>query len=181
MKPAIFLDRDGVIIENQANYVRSWADVSIFPQALKALASLSKLPYSIVIVTNQSAIGRGIISQEQAEKINSRLINEITKAGGRIDAVYMCPHAPQTECSCRKPKPGLLLQAAKHLSLDLQHSLIIGDALSDLKAGQLAGLKSSILVLTGRGFAQAQLKEAQTLLPFSTYNSLFDAYTDLFQ
>ncbi len=180
MNPAIFLDRDGVIIENRANYVRSWADVLIYPQALKALAAFSQTPFRIVIVTNQSAVGRGIITHKQAEHINNRLVHEITLAGGRIDAVYMCPHAPSQSCSCRKPEPGMLIEASDQLSLDLKKSLIIGDALTDLKAGQSVGLKQTILLRTGRGHEQSQLKEAQDLLPFSTFDTLLDAYEALF-
>ena len=85
--PAIFLDRDGVIIENRDAYVRSWDDVSIYPQALQALAAFRNAPFYFVIVTNQSAVGRGIISQQEAEAINTQLVKEITLAGGRIDAV----------------------------------------------------------------------------------------------
>lgn len=181
MDPAIFLDRDGVIIENRTSYVRSWADVFIFPQALKALSALSQASFRIIIVTNQSVIGRGIITQEEADHINTRLIDKITLAGGRIDSVFMCPHTPSQDCSCRKPKPGLLIKASHKLSLDLKNSLIFGDALSDLKAGQNAGLKQTILVRTGRGHEQAQLKEAQNLLPFPIYDTLFDAYKYLFQ
>ena len=87
--PALFLDRDGVIIENCSNYVRSWADVAIFPQAVAALAAVRDCPYRIVLVTNQSAVGRGLISQATAEAINDRLLAHVRAAGGRIDAVYM--------------------------------------------------------------------------------------------
>ena len=94
MHPAIFLDRDGVIIENQPAYVRSWDDVQFIPQALVALARLRDSLFKIVIVTNQSAIGRGQITLSEADSINRRLVQVIEKAGGRIDGVFMCPHAP---------------------------------------------------------------------------------------
>jgi D-glycero-D-manno-heptose 1,7-bisphosphate phosphatase len=155
MEAAIFLDRDGVIIENCANYVRSWADVVIYPQALAALAKISKLPYKVVIVTNQSAVGRGLISLSTAWTINDRLTEEISRSGGRIDAVFMCPHAPEDGCECRKPRPGLLFQAQQALSLDLSLSLMIGDALTDLMAAQAAAVGRMALVRTGRGAAQA--------------------------
>jgi len=125
MYPAIFLDRDGVIIENRSNYVRSWADVQIYPQALNALANISESQYKIVVVTNQSVVGRGYISLEMANEINDRFIAEINKHGGRIDGVYMCPHAPEDNCKCRKPQPGLLLKAAQDLSVNLEQSVMI--------------------------------------------------------
>ena len=157
MIPAIFLDRDGVIIENRPNYVRSWDDVFIYPQVLDALARASRSNYKIIIVTNQSVVGRGFISLEEAEMINRRLVNVIEEAGGRVDGVFMCPHHPDEWCACRKPKPGLLLKAAKSLSLDLSTSILIGDALSDLEAGKAAGISKLVLVRTGRGATQSSL------------------------
>jgi D-glycero-D-manno-heptose 1,7-bisphosphate phosphatase len=179
MYPAIFLDRDGVIIENRPSYVRSWSDVEIYPRALSALARLKDSPYKIVLVTNQSAIGRGFLSVEDAEAINQRLLGIIEAASGRIDGIFMCPHAPQDKCECRKPRPGLLLQAAEQLSLDLSNSILIGDALSDLKAGMAAGIQKVALVRTGRGAQQLLSSEAATLQPFLIYNTLAEALDDL--
>jgi D-glycero-D-manno-heptose 1,7-bisphosphate phosphatase len=175
MRPAIFLDRDGVIIENRANYVRSWDDVAFIPPALRALAWAKQSPYLFIIVTNQSFVGRGLATLHQAEEINRLVVNEIVRNDGRIDGVYMCPHAPRDRCSCRKPKPGLLLQAAQDHSLDLSRSFMVGDALSDLKAAEAAGVNNRVLVLTGRGTEQTALPEAVTLKPFLTCQSLEEA------
>ena len=173
MFPAIFLDRDGVIIENRPNYVRSWADVAIYPQALEALVALGDTPYKIILVTNQSAVGRGIISLETANRINERLIRVIEERNGRIDAPYLCPHAPWEGCACRKPQPGLLLRAAQEHNLDLSRSLMIGDALTDLEAGLAAGVAEVILLGTGRGQEQAQLPEAACFAPLLFFDNLF--------
>lgn len=175
MYPAIFLDRDGVIIENRPNYVRSWADVSIYPQALAALAALRPTPYKIIIVTNQSAVGRGIISLTTAQGINERLVRLIERENGRIDAVYLCPHTPQAACACRKPQPGMLLQAAQEHNLDLSRSIMVGDALTDLEAGLAAGVGQTILLRTGRGQAQAQLPAAATFSPLLLHIDLLSA------
>ena len=180
MQPAIFLDRDGVIIANRANYVRSWAEVEIFPQALEALAYIQPLPYAVVIVTNQSGVGRGLIPTEIAEEINMRLVERIEAAGGHINAVYMCPHAPQDACSCRKPKPGLLFQAAEDLDIDLNRSILIGDALTDLEAGQAAGVSQNVLLRTGRGAEQARARKAKALAPFLIFDCLYEALKALF-
>lgn len=177
--PAIFLDRDGVIIENRANYVRSWDDVHIFPQALTALARLDEWPGKIVIVTNQSVVGRGLISLQEAQAINWQLLREIEAAGGRIDAVYMCPHAPDDQCDCRKPRPGLLTQAAKALHIDLEQSMMIGDALTDLAAGRAAGVGEVALVRTGHGKKHVQSPAAETMAPFPIYDTLFDALQEM--
>jgi len=154
MFPAIFLDRDGVLIENRADYVRDWSHVKIFPEAIKALSNSRLQNYKIVIVTNQSAVGQNIISFETAKDINDRLINLIRDQNGRLDDAFICPHRPDSGCDCRKPKPGLLLQATKKLSLDLKRSWIIGDAWTDVQAGQAAGVQGMIIVRTGRGFDQ---------------------------
>jgi D-glycero-D-manno-heptose 1,7-bisphosphate phosphatase len=179
MQPAIFLDRDGVIIENRADYVQSWADVSIYPQALAALARISAEPYRIIIVTNQSAVGRGIISLGQVEAINEQLVEKIAEAGGRVDAVFTCPHAPGDQCDCRKPRPGLLLQAARALNLDLARSIMVGDALSDLQAGRAAGVAQVALVCTGRGQSQASLPQAAEMDPFPIFGELAAALDSL--
>lgn len=173
--PALFLDRDGVIIENRANYVRSWADVDIYPQALTALASIRETPCKIIIVTNQSAVGRGIISLETAWAINDQLVAVIRAGNGRIDDTFICPHAPAANCACRKPRPGLLLQAAAKHNIDLGRSIMIGDALSDMEAGRAAGVSHTILLRTGRGAAQVQNLEVGSLSSFMIYDDLNSA------
>ena len=174
MEPAIFLDRDGVIIENRPNYVRHWSDVVFYPQALAALEKYAGLSCKFIIITNQSAVGRGIISLEHTWHIQRQLEAHIRQAGGRVDASYMCPHAPDDECNCRKPKPGLLLQAAEELAIDLSRSVIIGDSLGDVQAGAEAGLQHRILLQTGRGKSHRQLAEVAGL-EFKVFPALMEA------
>ena len=178
MYPSIFLDRDGVLIENRSNYIRDWSHVKIIPEAIRALSLASIKKYKVVIVTNQSAVGRGLISLKTAQEINQRLISLIHDQAGQIDGVYMCPHGPDDGCSCRKPLPGLLLNAAKDLSLDLQRSWMIGDAWSDVQAGEAAGTRGSILLRTGRGTEQLLQASAEKLkgnLVFDNLPLAFDA------
>jgi D-glycero-D-manno-heptose 1,7-bisphosphate phosphatase len=179
MFPALFLDRDGVVIEFRLGYVRTWEDVTIFPQALKALSRASHSGYRILIVTNQSVIGRGIVSPETVDRINQGIVLEIKRAGGRVDGVFVCPHAPDDNCSCRKPQPGLILQSAQELDIDLNRSILIGDNLTDLQAGAAAGVGRLVLVLTGLG---EQMKPAavQAGLPhFYIYTNLEEALDHL--
>jgi len=161
--PALFLDRDGVIIENRPDYIKNKDEIVPIPGALEAISHIRNYPAKIVIVTNQSAVGRGIISLDEARSINNHVLELIENAGGRIDGVFMCPHHPDEGCTCRKPAPGLLLLAAKALSLDLSASILIGDALSDIEAGMSVGIAKLILVRTGRGTAQASLKGMRDL------------------
>jgi D-glycero-D-manno-heptose 1,7-bisphosphate phosphatase len=181
MYPALLLDRDGVIIENCSNYVRSWSDVEIFPQALRGLSLIKNSPYKIVIVTNQSAVGRGLVELSEVHRINDRLIRAIQIAGGRVDGVFICPHTPQDNCDCRKPRPGLVLQAARALTLDLSRSIMIGDAVTDLQAGAAAGITNLALVLTGRGADQAAHLPIGHLGSYSIFDTLSDALKTLIQ
>ena len=177
---AIFLDRDGVIVINKSDYVRSWEDVEFYPESLAALASLARSSYKIVIVTNQSVVGRGLIPLSVAEQINEKIQKTIEEAGGRIDAVFMCAHAPWDSCDCRKPKPGLLLQAAQQLSIDMTRSIMIGDALEDIQTGQAAGVSRTVLLLTGRGVSQLALANSNASLGyFDVCDSLSDAIRSL--
>ena len=176
MFPAVFLDRDGVLIENRSDYVREWSHVKILPKALDALAGFQREGLKIIVVTNQSAIGRGLVSAATAQEISDRLVETIKENGGWIDGVYTCPHTPEEQCTCRKPKPGMLFQAARDLSLDLAASWMIGDALTDVQAGQAAGLRGTILVRTGRGSAQLRETQPGTITPFLVCEDLFEAF-----
>lgn len=175
MLPAIFLDRDGVLIENEPEYVRDWSQVKIYSEAIHALSLPGIKNYKVVIVTNQSAVGRGLISLESASEINRLLVNLIHQQGGQVDSVYMCPHAPTDGCFCRKPKPGLLLQAAKDLSLDLQRSWMIGDAWSDVQAGQNAGVQHAVLLKTGRGREELLLPRPENITSHFIFDNIFQA------
>lgn len=171
---AVFMDRDGVIIENRADYVRSWDHVSILPGAVEALARLAATGFAVVLVTNQSSIGRGLMTAAAVEAINRRLQGVIEAGGGRIDAIYTCPHRPDDGCACRKPAPGMLLQAAGDLGLSLPGSYMVGDAISDIQAGQAAGA-TAILVLSGRGRAQLETPRPAGVRPFHIVPDLGEA------
>ena len=175
MKPAIFLDRDGVLIENRPDYVKTWEEVEIYPGVLDSLAKASRSPYRFVIVTNQSGVGRGLIDLQDAEDINRKLVVEVQKAGGRIDAVSMCIHSPEQNCDCRKPRPGLILHGARLLGIDLEESMMIGDALSDMEAGKAAGVGKLAMVRTGRGEEQLKAIERTPLV----FEDLKDALESL--
>ncbi|MBC7252222.1 MAG: HAD-IIIA family hydrolase, partial [Anaerolineae bacterium] len=123
------------------------------PGARAALARLAHSDLAVVIITNQAVINRGLVSVEAVEDIHRRMTRAIQVAGGRVDGVLYCPHRPDEGCGCRKPQPGLLLQAARELDVDLSRSYIIGDAWSDMQAGQAVGCQC-YLVLTGRGRRQ---------------------------
>jgi D-glycero-D-manno-heptose 1,7-bisphosphate phosphatase len=146
--PDVFIDRDGVIIRSRPDYVRSWDDVELLPGALGAIARLCRAGHRVMIVTNQSALDRGLISEEQLNAIHHRLSQLVEAAGGRITRFFVCPHHPRAGCRCRKPRPGLLYQAREQEGSILASSYVIGDQLCDLEAAWAVGSRP-ILVLSG--------------------------------
>ena len=150
---AIFLDRDGVINVNRPDHVKSWDEFVFLPNSLEALRRIVASDFLVIVTTNQAAIARGLVEEATVRDINARMVVEVERAGGRIDAVYYCPHLPEEKCKCRKPQPGLYLQAAREFGIDLARSLVVGDAFADVAAALAIGAKP-ILVLTGRGQEQ---------------------------
>ena len=152
---AVFLDRDGTI-NVDTNFLIRPEDLQFIPGAQEAIAKLNQAGFLVVVVTNQSGIARGYFSMEDVHKLHSYIQNELTLFGATIDSFYICPHHPkykgeqEEECSCRKGKPGMLLQAAEELNIDLIQSVMIGDKRSDLEAGMAAGCQC-YLVRTGYG------------------------------
>ena len=177
-RKAVFLDRDGVINRNLNKYVLSIESVQIIPRSLQAIANLAQSEYAVVIVTNQSAIGRGLITEEIAQNINSFILEKIQSANGIIDGIYLCPHHPKTHCVCRKPNPGMLIQAAAELNLDLENSWLIGDAITDIQASIAANVKP-IMVGTGRGTEQAANLNSDKLAHVPFVKDLYEAIEDI--
>ena len=146
---AVFLDRDGTIMVD-ANYVGKVDQVAVIPGARQALKRLQDAGYKLFVITNQSGVGRGYFTREAVESIHAHLNEQFGQAGVRFDRYYVCPHHPEDNCDCRKPKPKFLLDAAREYGLDLSRCFMIGDRESDIQAGVNAGV-ISILVLTGVG------------------------------
>jgi D-glycero-D-manno-heptose 1,7-bisphosphate phosphatase len=173
-RPAVFLDRDGVININRSDYVKTWHEFQFLPGVLDALQALGTLGWLTVVITNQSAIGRGLVTQETVEQIHQQMCAQIKQAGGVIHDVFYCPHHPSDGCPCRKPKPGLLHQAASCLEIDLSRSILVGDATSDIEAAQAVGC-FPILVKTGRGLQQLSLLTEKKRREIVIANDLADA------
>jgi D-glycero-D-manno-heptose 1,7-bisphosphate phosphatase len=174
LRSAVFLDRDGVINENRPDHVKSWDEFVFLPDIFDPLHQLTQDGRSVVVVSNQAAINRGLVDQETVKQINRQMCGEIARRGGRIDAVYFCPHRPDEGCDCRKPRPGLLLRAANEMGLDLARSYLVGDALSDIEAARAAGC-SPILVLSGRGEQQLRLLRQRQLDDIPVVQDLAEA------
>lgn len=155
MRPAVFLDRDGTLIE-LVHHLTDPADVALIPGAADAVARLRAAGFAVVIVTNQSVIGRGKLSETGLAAVHAEMDRRLAAAGTIVDSLYFCPKAPEIrdptviEDPMRKPGPGMLMAAARDLSLDLAASWMVGDTVSDMLAGRGAGCRT-ILVRTGYG------------------------------
>jgi len=146
----VILDRDGVINYDSSSYISSTDDWQPLPGSLEAIAKLTQAGYHVVVATNQSAIGRGLLEMATLNAIHDKMHRAAVQAGGRIDAVFYCPHSQEEDCQCRKPKAGLLEEISRRLNTDLKDVPCIGDALRDLQAAAAAGAQP-VLVLTGKG------------------------------
>ncbi|MGD0198641.1 MAG: HAD family hydrolase [Solirubrobacteraceae bacterium] len=145
---AVFLDRDGTLIADPG-YLRDPGRVELLPGAAAALAELARRGALLVVVSNQSGIGRGLITPQEARSVHDRFAHLLEQAGVALDDAYYCPHAPDAGCTCRKPLPGMLLQAAREHGIDLDRSTMIGNSADDIAAGQAAGA-FTILLLDGK-------------------------------
>jgi D-glycero-D-manno-heptose 1,7-bisphosphate phosphatase len=177
-KAAVFLDRDGVINRDRPDYVKSWEEFEFLPGVLEAFRVLASGPYQVVVISNQSCIGRGLAGRETVDEIHARMTEAVRRSGGRIDAVYYCPHRPDEDCPCRKPRPGLLLKAARELDIDLAASWLVGDDLKDLETAKAAGVRS-VLVRTGHGRDLPETRLARVSYPFDVFEDLLEAVTRL--
>jgi D-glycero-D-manno-heptose 1,7-bisphosphate phosphatase len=172
---AVLLDRDGVINADRDGYVTSWSEFRLLPGALEGLRQLTAAGHRLAVVTNQAVVGRGLASAAEVEELNARMVSALAEGGARIDAVLYCPHAPEEGCACRKPQPGLLIEASRRLGVALADTCVIGDWVDDIAAARAAGCAVPILVLTGRGRRALPLARASGLGTFLVARDLLAA------
>ncbi len=163
----VFLDRDGTIIEEK-DFINSPDEIEFIPGSIEGIRTIRKLGYKIIVISNQSGIGRGILTEKMVKEINDSFIQQLRERDAPIDALYFCPHHPDDDCNCRKPKAGMISRAVAEHKLELEKAVIIGDKLSDIEMGKRIGAKS-ILVLTGYG------RREREKLPDTTVNPDFIA------
>jgi len=163
----ILLDRDGVINYDSDQFIKSPEEWKPIPGSLEAIARLCQAGYRVVVTTNQSGVGRGLFDMHTLNAIHDKMHKAVAQAGGRIDAIFFCPHAADTNCSCRKPKTGMLEGVAARYNIDLHGVPSVGDSLRDLTSAAGMGAQP-ILVLTGKGVktkAQGELPEGTQIFP----------------
>ncbi|WP_374341628.1 D-glycero-beta-D-manno-heptose 1,7-bisphosphate 7-phosphatase [Azonexus sp.] len=159
----VILDRDGVINVDSVQFIKNPAEWKPIPGSLEAIARLTQNGYKVVVATNQSGIGRGLFDMEMLNQIHARMHKEVVATGGRITAIFYCPHAADSQCECRKPKPGMFRRISETFNTDLRGVPAIGDSLRDLQAAAAAGCLP-VLVMTGKG----EKTKAEETLPEGT-------------
>jgi D-glycero-D-manno-heptose 1,7-bisphosphate phosphatase len=148
MNKAVFLDRDGVIIRkpSEGEYVTRWEEMEVLPGVVEAIGLLNRSKFRVFVVSNQRCVAKGLVTARELESMHRRMCEQLAVAGANIDGVYYCPHEKWPACKCRKPAPGMLLDAARKYQLDLAASWMIGDSEVDVEAGINAGCKTARLL-----------------------------------
>ena len=175
LKRVVFLDRDGVINRDSADYIKECSEFHFLPGSLEALRLLRQNGFTTIVITNQSAVHRNLISRATLNEIHEKMKREVTVSGGAITDIFFCPHRPDEGCDCRKPKPGLILQAQEKYRVDLSGAWMIGDSVKDIECGRNACCGHTVLVRTGNGSqAEKSLLERNTPPDFIA-DTLLDA------
>lgn len=178
-KKAIFLDRDGTI-NVEIQYLHEPAKFQFIPKVPEALKKFQEAGFAIIIITNQGAIGRGMYTLEDMQKTHEFMIKQLEAYNVHIDAIYFCPHPKEEQCTCRKPQPGMILQAIYDFNIDPYNSWTIGDKISDIDAGKRANTQT-LLVMTGYGedewkkIRQASAQNLRIIQPDATALNLWEA------
>ena len=175
----VILGRDGVLNQYREDHVKEPAEWQPVPGALEALARLNHAGWHVVVATNQAGIGRGMIDMASLNAVHAHMMKQLAQQGGRIDAVFLCPHTPEDHCDCRKPLPGLMLDIGRRYGADLTQVPLVGDTARDMLAARAAGCQPH-LVRSGRGAAldEAQLQQLAAQVPGLQVHEDFNAFVD---
>ena len=175
LKKVVFIDRDGTINQDSDAYIKNWSEFKFLPRSIKALCDLTAAGCALIVITNQSALPRKLITLAELEKIHSKLKATVERKGGNICDIFFCPHMPEDGCNCRKPAPGLIIQAQKKYDIDLAASVMIGDSARDIASAHNAGCGRSILVKTGKYQEATSALAAAHLAADYVASDLYDA------
>ena len=176
----IVLDRDGVINHDSDAYIKSPEEWIPIDGSLDAIARLSHSGYIVVVASNQSGLARGYFDIEALTAMHKKMDDLLSKIGGRVDAIFYCPHGPDDACDCRKPKPGMLLDIGQRFNVPLKEVIFIGDSVADIKAASNAHAKA-MLVRTGKGIKAEKILKAESKEPVPVFDDLASAVTAILQ
>ena len=151
LKKVVFIDRDGVINKDSEDYIKSWQEFEFLPKSIEAIRNFTLNGFTVIIITNQSAINRGLTTLQEVMHIHDMMAGAVKSRGRLIKDVFFCPHTPEEACSCRKPETGLIRKAQKKYNIDLTCSAMVGDSVKDIESAKSAGCRYAVLVKTGNG------------------------------
>ncbi|RLJ00081.1 MAG: D-glycero-beta-D-manno-heptose-1,7-bisphosphate 7-phosphatase [Candidatus Aenigmatarchaeota archaeon] len=171
----VFLDRDGVINLDSSEYIKSWSEFKFIPRSIEAIKEITLKGFNAIIITNQSVINRNLVSAEGLEYILNMMKNEIKVGGGLIRDIFFCPHIPEDNCQCRKPKPGLIFQAQKAYRIVLKDAVMVGDSAKDIECARNAGCGTAVLVKTGNGAEAEKTLAEKKIYPDHIAKDLYEA------
>jgi len=171
----LFVDRDGVINKDSSAYIKSWAEFEFLPRSLEAIRRLTENGFDVVLITNQSVINRNFVSKNNLESIHTRMKKVINQNGGEVKDIFYCPHIPEDQCDCRKPLPGLILQARETYQIDVGKTMMVGDSAKDIECAKNAGCGGSILVQTGNGITAEKILAEKGISPSFIVKDLYEA------
>lgn len=174
MRYIVFLDRDGVINIDSPDYIKNESEFEFIPRSPEAIALLCKNGFHVIVITNQSIIGRKMAGQKTLDTIFKKMKEGVKKAGGEIKDIFFCPHTPEACCSCRKPKPGLILEAKKKYHINLDQSCMVGDSTKDIECAINAGCSKALLVKTGNGSTTEQQLSRKGITPDFIGSDLYE-------
>lgn len=175
LKKVVFLDRDGTINRDSPDYIKSRQEFEFIPGSLNALKDLTLNGFTNIVITNQSALPRKLISLQELEHIHAMMRKTVKSNGGEIKSIFYCRHMPEDGCDCRKPEPGLILQAQSKFSIDLAEAVMVGDSYRDIECGYNAGCGHAILVKTGIHKNAARRLAQKGIVPDYVAEDLYDA------
>ena len=175
LNSVVFLDRDGTINHDSPDYIRNQSEFKLIRGSIEAIRLLTFSGFTSIVITNQSALARKFISPAELDRIHAMMKDAIKSGGGKITDIFFCPHMPNAGCECRKPAPGLLLQAQRKYNIDLSKSIMVGDSAKDIECARNAGCGKAVLVKSGKDDdAEHILKTNQIVVDYSAKN-LYEA------
>ena len=175
LKKVVFLDRDGVINFDSPNYIKSRCEFKFIPGSIEAISELTLNGFTSFVITNQSALARGLISFEELEEIHNMMKKRVASEGGKLTEIFFCPHMPNDGCDCRKPQPGMIFQAQRKYDIDLADAVMVGDSAKDIVCAYNAGCDRAVQVKTGKEGEIERLLDARQIRPDHVAANLLEA------
>jgi D-glycero-D-manno-heptose 1,7-bisphosphate phosphatase len=175
LKKIVFLDRDGVINRDSPDYIKSESEFEFLPKSISAIKQLTLNGFTTIIITNQSAVNRKMISRQALEAIHIMMTSATESEGGEIKDIFFCPHTPDDDCDCRKPEPGLIFQAQMRYGIDLSKAVMVGDSAKDIECARNAGCGHAVLVRTGNGIQAEKILTEKNIFPDHVADDLYEA------